>query len=115
MSQYILILIWIAFFVIIGSGIRMYRTEIIQNKKIMTMKPIWAFILVFPLVIWTANREYIGDTYSYIRMYSELPGSVNGIFSYMQGIEKDKGFYFVSAVIKGIIGDNVNIYLTLAI
>lgn len=39
-----------------------------------------------------------------------MPVSLGGIASYMATVKKDKGFYFVSAVIKCIVGNHVNIY-----
>lgn len=39
-----------------------------------------------------------------------MPVSLGGIASYMTTVKKDKGFYFVSAVIKCIVGNHVNIY-----
>lgn len=39
-----------------------------------------------------------------------MPVSLGGMASYMATIKKDKGFYFVSAVIKCIVGNHVNIY-----
>lgn len=41
---------------------------------------------------------------------SEMPVSLGGMASYMATVKKDKGFYFVSAVIKCIVGNHVNIY-----
>lgn len=39
-----------------------------------------------------------------------MPMSLGGISSYIATVNKDKGFYFVSAVIKCIVGNHVNIY-----
>ena len=39
-----------------------------------------------------------------------MPVSLGGMASYMATVKKDKGFYFVSAVIKCIVGNHVNIY-----
>lgn len=75
------------------------------------MQPFWAAVLVAPLVVWTANRGYVGDTGAYMRMYEELPERLSGIAEYMQTVEKDKGFYFFSALIRSIFGSNEIIYL----
>lgn len=44
------------------------------------------------------------------KSFSEMPVSLGGMASYMATVKKDKGFYFVSAVIKCIVGNHVNIY-----
>ena len=63
-----------------------------------------------PLIIWCGYRENIGDTWAYKKSFSEMPVSLGGMASYMATVKKDKGFYFVSAVIKCIVGNHVNIY-----
>ena len=45
-----------------------------------------------------------------MEMFREIPSGLRNIPSYMDTIEKDKGFYLFSAVIKDLIGDNVNVY-----
>ena len=62
MSNYYLILIWIAFFGILGMFVQMQQTEVVCEKKVQRMQPIWAVVLVAPLVVWTANRGYVGDS-----------------------------------------------------
>lgn len=111
MSNYYLILIWIAFFGILGMFVQMQQTEVVCEKKVQRMQPIWAVVLVAPLVVWTANRGYVGDTYAYMSYFSAMPDSFSGIAEYMATVNKDKGFYFFSVVIKCLIGSNVNIYL----
>ena len=90
--------------------VQMQQTEVVCGRKVQRMQPFWAVVLVAPLVVWTANRGYVGDTYSYMKMYSEMPATFAEIPSYMESVTKDNGFYFASAVIKSIIGGNVNIY-----
>ena len=40
-----------------------------------------------------------------------MPGNLGGITEYMRTVNKDKGFYFVSALIKALITKDVNRYL----
>ena len=70
----------------------------------------WAVVTFLPLIIWCGYRENIGDTWAYKKSFSEMPVSLGGMASYMATVKKDKGFYFVSAVIKCIVGNHVNIY-----
>ena len=45
-----------------------------------------------------------------MKMFQEIPSGLRNIPSYIDTIEKDKGFYLFSAVIKDLISDNVNVY-----
>lgn len=62
MSNYYLILLWIAFFGILGMFVQMQRTEVVCGKQVNRMQPFWAVVLVAPLVLWTANRGWIADS-----------------------------------------------------
>lgn len=110
MSNYILILIWIAVVGMVSMMVNVQRTEMVCGQKVRRVEPIWAFIIFLPLIIWTGYRGIVGDTYAYTKMFKELPETFSGIPAYMSGVSKDKGFYFLSAIIKGVIGDRVNIY-----
>lgn len=110
MSNYYLILIWVAFFAVLQSFVRMKRTEVVCGKKEYRMKKEWAFLLFLPLIIWSMDRGNVGDTYSYIKMFEDIPGGFSNIASYMTTVIKDKAFYFVSAIIKAVVGNRVKLY-----
>lgn len=107
MSNYYLILIWIGIFWILEMRVQMQRKEVVAGSIAYRMKPFWATVLVTPLVFWTANRGWIADTGSYRSMFANLPSAVGEIAVYMKDVEKDKGFYFCSALIKSIITEDV--------
>lgn len=111
MSNYYLILIWIAFFAVLQLFVHMTSVEVVGGKKEYRLRWTWAFILFLPIIIWSMNRGYIGDTYAYMKMFEEIPEGLSNIGSYMATVTKDKAFYFVSAIIKCIIGNKVKIYL----
>ncbi len=111
MSNYYLIIVWILIFAILSLFVQMERTEVVLGQKVRRMQPMWAAVLFAPLVLWAMNRGYIGDTYAYMKMFAEIPKGFGNIFNYMSTVSKDKGFYFLSAVIKAIIGEHVQIYL----
>ena len=110
-NQYILILVWIGFMALIqGSCYRQEYSEISrQNER--RVKPIFAFILVMPMIFMAAFRGYIADTSAYIETYHNMPDSFFGISSYMETVDKDKGFYFLSAIIRCIFGYDAVPYL----
>ena len=47
---------------------------------------------------------------AYMKMFNEIPSGWSNLTGYIHTIEKDRGFYFFTAVIKNLIGDNVNLY-----
>lgn len=110
MSNYCLILIWVAVVWFITMATDVQRIEVVNGNKVRRYQPLWAAIIVLPLVLWTSNRGYVGDTYAYMKIFSELPKSISGIPVYMENVSKDRGFYFLSAIIKVIIGNKVNLY-----
>lgn len=110
MSNYYLILIWIAIFCVFGMVVQTQRTEMVVGQKVWRTKPFWAMVLTAPLVFWTANRGYIIDTGVYIEMFAGLPVDVGGIAGYMETVEKDRGFYFLSVLIKTFISSDVKVY-----
>ena len=111
MSNYYLILIWIFFVAVLSAVTNVQRKEVVCGKTEYRFQPLWAFVIFLPLIIWTGFRGGVGDTGAYMQMFAEMPEGPYGIAEYMQTVAKDKGFYFVSAVIKSIINDRVELYL----
>lgn len=111
-NGYILILVWVG---VIGALAAMapewiYRTEFVSGERVRRVTPLFAVVAVLPLVIWAGFRGNVGDTGSYIQAFKDMPTSLSGISSYIESQEKDQGFYFISAVIKCIIGNQDTIY-----
>lgn len=111
-NGYILILIWVG---VLGTLAVMapewiYRTEFVNGEKVRRVTPLFAVVAVAPLVIWAGFRGNVGDTGSYVMSFKDMPSSFSEISSYIESQEKDQGFYFVSAVIKCIIGNQETIY-----
>lgn len=69
-----------------------------------------AVILVAPYVIWTANRQWFGDTEAYRRTFQDMAGSLSGISEYASGLKKDKGFYLFAYLIKCVFGNSDVLY-----
>lgn len=111
-NGYILILIWVG--VIAALAVMapewVYRTELVNGEKVRRVTPLFAVVAVLPLVIWAGYRGGVGDTGAYVDAFKDMPDSISGISSYMNGITKDAGFYFVSALVKCIIGNRDTIY-----
>lgn len=101
---------WVAAAWFIGVFTKVQRTEYVCGQKVQRYYPLWAFLIYLPLVIWSGFRGYVGDTGAYMEMFREIPAGFGNILYYMDTVEKDKGFYFFSAVIKNLISENVNLY-----
>lgn len=110
MSNYYLILIWVAIVAFMPMMVNVYKTEYVCGEKVYRYNWMWAFIVFLPLVLWSANRGYVGDTGSYMKMFSEIPRGLTNLPGYMSTVSKDRGFYFLSALIKAVVGEHVEIY-----
>ena len=114
-NGYILILIWTAIVGILSLVVNgFYRVETVNGERVRRVTPLFAVVAVLPLVIWAGYRGNVGDTGAYIQAFSDMPTSFSGISSYIAEVNKDQGFYFVSAVIKCIIGNQNTIYFIIA-
>ena len=109
-KNYILIIGWVAVMAMLSVLTSVKQEETVCGKKEYRWRPVWAVVTFLPLIIWCGYRGNIGDTWAYKKSFSEMPVSLGGMASYMATVKKDKGFYFVSAVIKCIVGNHVNIY-----
>lgn len=111
-NNYILILLWIAAMALLSKTTSVvYCTETVNGQRVRRFNWFFAILAVLPLVIWAGWRGYIGDTYTYMRGFNEMPSNFGALGNYIAGVTKDKGFYFFSALIKCIIGNHVHLYL----
>lgn len=110
-KNYILILGWVAVMGILSMMVSVKRVETVCGKKEYRWRPVWAVVTVAPLIWLCSQRGGIMDTEAYLEGFKEMPRSFSGIFSYMGTVTKDKGFYFLSAVIKCIVGNHSVVYL----
>ena len=62
MSKYYLILIWVFISFFLVQALAVERTEIVCGEKVRRLKPHWAFLIFFPLIIWSGYRGYVGDS-----------------------------------------------------
>lgn len=69
-----------------------------------------AVIAVLTYVAATRPETFI-DTKSYYSHYMREPGTWENIVRHARGNGKDKGFYILTAILKAILGDHVQIYL----
>ena len=110
MSNYYLILIWVAVFAFLGMCIDMQRTEYVCGQKVRRYRPVWAVVAFLPLIIWSGIRGDVGDTYAYEYLYKAFPSTWSELMTYIPTVTKDKGFSLLGGIIKLIFGESTVIY-----
>lgn len=110
-KNYILIIGWVAVMAMLSVLTSVKQEETVCGKKEYRWRPVWAVVTFLPLIIWCGNRGAdVADTGAYMDGFAKMPESFGGIGSYIETIDKDRGFYFLSAVIKCLVGNHVNVY-----
>jgi len=114
MTQYILILIWLAVVYFLSRSLNVYKYEYVCGKMERRVTVGFAIFAMLPLIYWTVPRPLsFGDSDAYMRMFNSLPSTLSGLPSYIADIEKDKGFSVLSILIKCIVGENYRLYFAI--
>lgn len=108
--SYYLVLVWVAFVYLISSKVNVFKTEHVCGRKVQRYKVLWSIIAFLPLIYFAGYRDYVGDTWAYKQAFLNMPDFFEEIEAYMKDVNKDKGFYYLSAVLKTWIGDHFRIY-----
>lgn len=110
-NRYILILFWLGLMALLAG--HYYRLEYnpLTGKLKWRNTPVFAAIVILPVLWMATTRGWFADTGAYVNMYRHLPDSFGGIAAYMETVTKDKGFYFTSAVLRVILGSDHVPYL----
>ena len=104
------ILIWIAITAAISFKYDFTAPETVMGRTVYRYNRVWTLILIFPLVLLTANRSNVGDTYNYIKGFAAMPESLSELGAYTETLSKDEGFYIFSALIRILITRDVKVY-----
>ena len=111
MSQYLLVIIWLGILYLVSRNADVYTNEKNFGKNETRVSVAFAIFSVLPLIYWTATRaHWYFDTGTYVKAFSEMPSTFDGISSYMETVTKDEGFFILSVFIKLIFGNNPEIY-----
>ena len=110
MSEYILIMIWLAFMALFQHFVNTRTTIVIHGKK-RNCVTLWYAILVFAPLVWFAvNRgRGIGDTSTYINTYKNMPSSFSQLPDFYNELGKDKWFYMFEALIRIILSKDYRV------
>lgn len=110
-NQYVLILVWIGLMAMLQPSF--YREEYneLTREWDWRVKPLFAFVVMVPVIWMAANRGWFADTGLYISTYRNMPSAFAAIPTYMETITKDRGFYALSAVLRVLLGYDYSPYL----
>lgn len=112
LSQYVLIILWIGIVALYDRGGMLMRIEY-ENGVEQYRYPFRTAILIFLPIILIAGFKtgnMGGDILSYISKLRDAPAALEDIPLYISGINKDKGFYVLTAVLKSVVGNNFTNY-----
>ena len=109
MSVYILLILWVAFWGILSS-ITSKEILVDQGTYEKRANTLVAFCTFSFLILLSGFRSGMADTYAYISAFKGLPNSLSEISSYISSLEKSKGFYAASIIIKSLISEDYHIW-----
>lgn len=114
-NQYLLILFWVGFMAILQKYFYRAEGNTLISGRVWRVTPVFAFIVFLPIIWMAGHRGWDGvfDTGLYIRYFWDMPTTFAQLPSYLGTIDKDKGFYALSAVIKILLGANEDVYFTI--
>ena len=107
LTNYWWLLIWVFVGGMILSVYIPKRHEIVLGQTEERWRIAPALILILPYIIWAGFRSNsFGDTGAYQQAFRECASSLGEIGAYLAGVDKDKGFYFLMALVKSVLGNS---------
>lgn len=100
LHNYWWLLIWPLLFGALSVVVNMRRVELVDGRRSIRWRPIAAYALVIPFVIWAGWRQHFGDTEVYRRTFQGLPTGLGQIVPYLSGVNKDRGFTLLELLFK---------------
>ena len=111
MSEYIFVLVWLVLCVAFATAVNSVHQINVLGKKELRHYWWYALIVILPLIYFAGVRDLsFGDSYVYSESYVALPNNLSELIPYLSDISKDKGFYFLSGIIKILFGSNTTVY-----
>ena len=109
---------WLLIWVFIGGCVlSIYipkRHEVVLGKTAVRWRVLPAFLLILPYIVWAGFRSNsFGDTGAYQQTFRECVSSLGEIGTYLSSVDKDKGFYFLMALEKSILGSSETVFFIL--
>lgn len=112
MSEYIFVLLWIGTVWFVSTLVSSKKRKLVLGEDVVRYNGIVVAILIIPLIWVVGQRSIDSDSVLYMSKYLKMPTSFDAIPEYMKTVEKDKGFYFFSCVMRIFLKDNYHAYFT---
>ena len=84
--------------------------ERINSRTVTRYRWFFALLAIAPLVYLAATRGWFGDSGMYRKGFENAASTFSEIPAYMQGVKKDKAFYFFACVWRCILGFRPAVY-----
>lgn len=110
MSGYIWMLLWLLIYTALSAVLEVQQSETVCGVQTVRFTKLWAALGVLPLLIFCTLRGDIGDTYNYMHAFSEMPSTSARCPLTFQSLQKDHGFFLLSALIKLLCGGQVRVW-----
>lgn len=112
--QLFVLLIIIALFT---PAMGMYREVNVYGNEQIRYNWFPVLVLAIPMIYLAGNRfealPDFGDTSAYLNMFKETPSSIGGLLNSFTEDSKDKGFSFLIAVFKTLLGNREIVFFTM--
>ena len=86
------------------------RQEHVEGKTVTRYNWIFAILAAAPLVYFAATRGNFVDTGVYRSTFRNAPSTFSAIPEYINGVKKDKAFYYFTAVLRTMLGYRPVVY-----
>ena len=103
-------LLWLLIYTALSAVLEVQQSETVCGVQTVRFTKLWATLGVLPLLIFCTLRGDIGDTYNYMHAFSEMPSTFSALPDYIQSLQKDHGFFLLSALIKLLCGGQVRVW-----
>ena len=114
LTNYWWLLIWIFAGGAILSAVSPRKTETLTDTAAEQWHWLPALLLVLPYVFWCGFRpDDFGDTSAYRGSFRNCVTAFSQIPGYMATVTKDKGFYWLQAVLRCVLGNHDKLYFFL--
>lgn len=101
LENYWLPILWLFGFSVIGR-LMPKRTELVAGHAKSRWYWFTVLLMLTPLILWAAARSRIGDTYTYMRIFSIAPASMSDLPAFLETRSKDLGFYVSITILKSL-------------
>lgn len=97
------LLIWLFLFGALSLVVNMQQEELVDRHRCIRWRPLPAYLLAIPYVLWAGGRKVFGDTEQYRATFLEMPSRLGQIGSYMSSIKKGYAFKLFELLFKCLV------------